>query len=158
MAQVAKSSEEVTEAVSHGFEILIVGGGILGTAVASLASEMGFAVLVARLSDSFCPKADTLRNQGWLQSGTLFNPSQFRNTEEYYRIVRRTFNGGRNLLRSVNLPIPNERGVLRVLKGSDAEKEIEARRKKLRFPEADFRRLERDEAVAIVEDLHEDDS
>lgn len=49
--------------------ILIIGGGVLGVAAAAQLGEEGTDVLLVRLADRERPRAETLRNQAWLQSG-----------------------------------------------------------------------------------------
>jgi glycine/D-amino acid oxidase-like deaminating enzyme len=68
-------------------DFAIVGGGLLGTAVAALASAAGFGVLVIRLRDHIIPRADTLRNQGWLQSGIMYPIDQFGGRANYERFA-----------------------------------------------------------------------
>src|SRR4051794_26861417 len=80
------------------FEFVIVGGGILGTTLAALSSTAGTPPLVLRLEDSGRPRADTLRNQGWLQSGLLYRRSDFVTSDEYRVVAKKTFVGGRELL------------------------------------------------------------
>ena len=53
-------------------DVAIVGGGLLGTFLACLTAEMGFRTVVFRMSDSKIPHAETLRNQGWLQTGLRY--------------------------------------------------------------------------------------
>ena len=53
-------------------DLVILGGGAVGTLVAMLGAERGYRCLVLRLSDKARPEAETLRNQAWLQSGAFF--------------------------------------------------------------------------------------
>jgi glycine/D-amino acid oxidase-like deaminating enzyme len=50
-------------------EVLVIGGGIMGLWLTWRYSSLGYHVLCLRLSDEERPCAETLRNQGWLQSG-----------------------------------------------------------------------------------------
>ena len=95
----ASGAPEPREARTIDLDFVIVGGGILGTAVAALASQSGYRVLVLRLGDGGIPRADTLRNQGWLQSGLLYSMRDFSDEAEYRALALRTFFGGREMLR-----------------------------------------------------------
>jgi len=55
-------------------DVLLVGGGILGTVLAARMNELGpdLRVLGLRLTDSPAPNAESLRNQGMFQSGIKF--------------------------------------------------------------------------------------
>lgn len=132
-----KDSEEVAQeidtATAEDYDFLIIGGGILGTAVAFLAAEAGYGVIVVRLNDESRPRADTLRNQGWLQSGCIYKRSDFPDVDTYLRVVRRTLTGGRDMLRGLGIPPSPERAVVRVQTGSKKHLEFEARRKLLRI-------------------------
>src|SRR4051794_27307050 len=54
------------------FDLTIVGGGILGAVTAMLAGTSGWRVLCLRRTDDEQPRAESLRNQGWLQSGCVY--------------------------------------------------------------------------------------
>ncbi len=49
-------------------EILVIGGGIMGLWLTWRYTQRGYRVLCLRLNDHERPLAETLRNQGWLQS------------------------------------------------------------------------------------------
>lgn len=110
---------------SKSIDLLIVGGGILGAAVAASAAMRGWAVHVLRLSDSERPRADTLRNQSWLQSG-IMHMEDFRrrgNREAGLVLARRMFVGGRRMLRDLEIPVPDDaqRGILCVKDRNQAD-------------------------------------
>jgi glycine/D-amino acid oxidase-like deaminating enzyme len=148
--------EDRIEAESRTMDLdfVILGGGILGTALAALASQAGHSVLVLRLHDDGIPRADTLRNQGWLQSGLLYRRDEFASEDEYRVVARTTYFGGRDMLRECKMIASEERGVLRVL---DKERlaETEHKAKLLRLSRAEFRRLNTDEAQARLGELYE---
>lgn len=151
-------TEEIGTATTKDYDFFIIGGGILGTAVAFLAAEAGYGVIVVRLNDASRPRADTLRNQGWLQSGCLYKRADFPDDKTYMRVVRRTLAGGRDMLRGLRIEPSTERAVLRVKTGSKKHIDFEARRKLLRI-EAITPVLKPDEAEAMVgRYLYESDS
>ncbi|MDR3403464.1 MAG: FAD-dependent oxidoreductase [Chthoniobacter sp.] len=85
--------------------IQIVGGGILGVLIAFLAAARGYAVRVVRMGDGEVPRADSLRNHAWLQSGLLYG-------SELGRAIRRQMRlSGVGLLEMFGLPVPVERGI-----------------------------------------------
>lgn len=137
-------------------DFVIVGGGMLGTVIAAQASQLGYRVLVLRQGDNAVPRADTLRNQGWLQSGLCYPLRAFDNESEYRTVAGDTFRRGRELLVSCGLPLPTGRGVARV--SGKGRTELQFKADLLRMGESDFRRLESDEARRIVGALYEGDS
>lgn len=138
-------------------DAVVIGGGILGTAVAALASLAGYRVLLLRLQDVGRPRADTLRNQGWLQSGLLYKLEDFADENEYRNVARTTYFGGREMLRECEMSHSSERGVLRVLDPNRiAETEYKARL--LKLPESEFRRLETNEARDLLLEMYEPNS
>jgi glycine/D-amino acid oxidase-like deaminating enzyme len=107
---------DVPQGRTIDLDFVVVGGGILGTAVAALASQADYRVLVLRLNDSGIPRADTLRNQGWLQSGLLYRLEDFSDEAQYRNVAETTYFGGREMLRDCRMGYPPERGILRVVK------------------------------------------
>src|SRR5688572_32774600 len=89
-------------------DVAIVGGGILGVAIAALTAQKGYRVCVLRLNDQERPRADTLRNQGWLQSGFMyvgrFEPDRTRGRT----LARQMYFAGRRMLIDLDLPLPTE--------------------------------------------------
>jgi glycine/D-amino acid oxidase-like deaminating enzyme len=160
MAQVIAGktdAEPIVEASgpeSREFEFVIVGGGILGTTLAALAATSGTPPLVLRLRDSERPRADTLRNQGWLQSGLLYPRQDFASPSEYRVVAQKTFTGGRELLQHCGMQPSTELGVVRVVTRHQQE-ELEAKARILRFSPDTFRRLEVGEAVQRLEGFFE---
>ena len=136
-------------------DFAIVGGGLLGTAVAALASAAGFGVLVIRLKDHIVPRTDTLRNQGWLQSGIMCPITQFGGHQEYERFATKTFFAGCEMLQACNVPLATGNGILGV-KDPKRIEEVRSKSKLLRFSENEFRKLERDEVTTKVGDLADD--
>lgn len=105
-------------------DVAIVGGGILGVAIAALTAQKGYRVCVLRLNDQERPRADTLRNQGWLQSGFMyvdrFEPDRSRGRT----LARQMYFAGRRMLIDLDLPLPTEsdRGIIRLESEEDAER------------------------------------
>jgi len=68
----------LTRLIKIQVEVLIIGGGVMGLSLARRYGAMGsererpYQVLCLRMSDKDVPKAETLRNQGWLQSGARY--------------------------------------------------------------------------------------
>src|SRR6266404_5691090 len=52
--------------------ILVIGGGIIGVLAADYFSELGYEVLVLRVSDELAPQSDTLNNHGWKHTGPWY--------------------------------------------------------------------------------------
>src|ERR1700722_15588916 len=104
-------------------DLLVVGGGILGLFLAWLAREEGLHVFVARLSDAQVPHADTLRNQGWLQSGLRYLG---RPPDDPHAFGRRMRAAGRDLHEKLAFPHPTGHGILRTVDEADAN-EFEGR-------------------------------
>jgi glycine/D-amino acid oxidase-like deaminating enzyme len=159
LAMDAKAEAElVAGAVSEPYDILIVGGGILGTATAMNLAKAGYRTIVFRLNDASCPRADTLRNQGWLQSGILYSRRDFNGDDKAYSdTVRRTFVAGYAMLSELGISPSTEQGMVRVLKNGALRAKLEERRELFRYK--DFRELARNEAetrLGIVP--YEDDS
>jgi glycine/D-amino acid oxidase-like deaminating enzyme len=131
-------------------DLVILGGGILGTAVAAKASAAGMGVVLFRLNDRDRPRADTLRNQGWLQSGIMYPIHHFRDQRQYRLFALKTFEAGREMLEDCGLPIPGPGGII----GVNAPERIEDLKLKARLlnkvPQKAFRRLETDEARDVV--------
>jgi glycine/D-amino acid oxidase-like deaminating enzyme len=98
-----------------GCDIAVVGGGILGLSIAALAAQKGYQVRALRLSDEIKPCADTLRNQGWLQSGLMY-VDQFDDRTRGRVLAKQMYMAGRQLLRDVRLPLPDEseQGIMRM--------------------------------------------
>ena len=135
--------------MSRNFHFVIVGGGILGSALAALAAGAGMEPLVLRRSDVIAPNADTLRNQGWLQSGVMYPISHFENESAYRSFAAKTFFAGRQLLEICGLPIPNSCGLLGVSEAFHVE-QLTKKRALLNLSEHEFRELESDEADRIL--------
>lgn len=143
-------AELVAGAVSERYDVLIIGGGILGTATAMNLTEAGIRTVVLRLSDKSCPRADTLRNQGWLQSGILYSRKDFAGDDQAYRAtVVGTFAAGHTMLTKLGIPVPNKQGLVRVVKDGLLHVKLEERRKLFRYK--DFRELTVEEAQARLD-------
>src|SRR5262245_62091902 len=104
-------------------DLAIVGGGILGLAVAMLASFRGNSVHVYRLSNQGKPRAEPLRNQGWLQSGLMYidkiAPKPWLGDPTYAPgrvLAQQMYRAGLSMLDDLNIPRPEitQRGILRV--------------------------------------------
>ncbi len=128
-------------------DLLVVGGGILGLCLASLARERGLSVFVARLSDGQVPHADTLRNQGWLQSGLRYA----RDTDHALGFARKMRLAGQELHDWLALPPPAGFGVLRATDEGEA-REYEGRALKLKLS---VRRLDDVEAQSELGPLYQ---
>lgn len=128
---------------------------MLGTAVAALASSAGLGVLVTRLRDHAVPRADTLRNQGWLQSGIMYPVSQFNGRDQYERFATQTFFAGRQMLRQCGIPIHEGNGILGVRDRARTDDLVD-KSALLRFSKDEFRRLETDEVVTKLGELADD--
>ncbi|MER9877948.1 FAD-binding oxidoreductase [Mesorhizobium sp. M0118] len=135
--------------MTRDFGFVIIGGGILGSATAALAAGMGLDPLVVRRPDTVSPNADTLRNQGWLQSGVMYPISHFASEQAYANFAAQTFFAGRELLAMCGLPVPQGRGLLGV---SDASRLAELTRKRqlLRLSRHEFAQIETAEAKRIM--------
>jgi glycine/D-amino acid oxidase-like deaminating enzyme len=140
------------DAAAGKFDFTIVGGGILGTAVAALASAAGHGVLVLRLSDEGVPRADTLRNQGWLQSGVMYHIGEFRSEADYAHFATKTFFAGRSMLAECGLPLSSRRGLVCV-KRADRIDDLIHKNTLLRFGQDEFRQLESDEVEARLQEF-----
>src|SRR5690348_13621920 len=102
------------EARTVDLDFVVVGAGILGTTTAALASSMGYRVLVLRLHDLAVPRADTLRNQGWLQSGVFYRITDFPSEKDYRVLALKTYFGGRRMVEECGMAPSTDRGVVRV--------------------------------------------
>src|SRR6185369_14449460 len=89
-------------------DIAVIGGGILGLAVTALAARAGYRVLVLRLNDGGRPRADTLRNQGWLQSGLMYVDKFKDDRKRGRRLAAQMYAAGLAMLTSLGLPHPGE--------------------------------------------------
>jgi len=103
-------------------EIVVVGGGILGLAIAALASQRGYLVYLLRLSDAEKPSSETLRNQGWLRSGLLDIKRSGADRHRSRHLARQMSAAGRRLLVDLGLPLPgdSEHGVVRLRDENEA--------------------------------------
>jgi glycine/D-amino acid oxidase-like deaminating enzyme len=128
------------------FDFTVVGGGILGTAVAALASTAGYGVLVLRMGDERVPRADTLRNQGWLQSGVMYHVGDFRSEADYAEFATKTFFAGREMLTDCGLPLSSSRGLVCVRRAERID-DLVRKSALLKFGQDEFRRLESDEVA-----------
>lgn len=139
--------------MTRSFDFVIIGGGILGSALAALAVGAGFEPLVLRRPDSTAPNADTLRNQGWLQSGIMYPIHYFGGESAYRSFAAKTFFAGRQLLEICGLPIPDGGGLLSVSDSSRVET-LEKKRALLNLSPHEFRVLEPDEARQMLGAYH----
>jgi glycine/D-amino acid oxidase-like deaminating enzyme len=119
-------------------DVAVVGGGILGLALAAVTAQQGYHVILFRLSDQGRPRADTLRNQGWLQSGLMYvghyGAEHDANRVKGRALAARMRAAGRDMLRDLRLPpIPEtEYGIYRLADDEQAAK-LEADAKELRI-------------------------
>jgi glycine/D-amino acid oxidase-like deaminating enzyme len=134
-------------------DLIILGGGILGAALAHLTAEAGFRVLLLRMNDRRRPRADTLRNQAWLQSGLIYKRSDFVDEEHYFRVALQTYVQGRLMLDDLGIPIPTSGGVLRVASSKKA-REVETRAKRLLLRDEEFHPLEPSKAKDLLGRMH----
>ncbi len=128
----------------------------MGTAVAALATQAGKRPIVFRLKDSGIPRADTLRNQGWLQSGIMYPIAAFQGDEvRFQNFARSTFQSGRGMLKSIGLPIPDDNGIVGINK-DDSRRigKLNRRAELIGFSIDQFRQLEPDEARNQLEALY----
>jgi glycine/D-amino acid oxidase-like deaminating enzyme len=139
------------------YAFTIIGAGILGTAIAALAAMAGYQPLVLRLPDDDRPNADTLRNQGWLQSGIMYSLDEFSDHDDYAVLANRTFFAGRSMLAECGIPHSTEFGIISV-KDSERIRQLELKRTLLGMPNEDFRLLERSEFPAGLTDVTASDS
>jgi glycine/D-amino acid oxidase-like deaminating enzyme len=140
---------EHDQRVGDNFSFVIVGGGILGCAVASLASAAGYRPLVLRLSDTHAPRADTLRNQGWLQSGVMYPIARFADEKAYVAYANRTFFAGREMLENCGLQVPEPSGIVGVDRGPRLS-DLLRKRELLRISEHEFARIHDDDAEKML--------
>ena len=127
------------------FSALIIGGGILGVVTAAAAAVAGFRPLVLRLSDRVRPQAETLRNQGWLQSGIRNRFHDFPSLEAFADFGLQNYIHGRQMLRDCGLPIPSKGGLI-YSKDSSRIAELHKARELLGLPDEEFRQLDACEA------------
>ena len=90
-----------------------------------------------RRPDATSPNADTLRNQGWLQSGIIYPISHFADENAYRALADRTFFAGRELLAMCGLPVPEGGGLLGV-SGEFHLAQLARKRELLRLSDHDF--------------------
>jgi glycine/D-amino acid oxidase-like deaminating enzyme len=104
-------------------DVSVIGGGILGLAVAALAAKANYHVVLFRLSNQGKPRADTLRNQGWLQSGLMYVGKLGADRRRGRILANRMYYNGLLMLDALGLPRPidNDRGILRVHGDGDAQ-------------------------------------
>ncbi len=143
--------------MTRDFGFVIVGGGILGSALAALAAGAGMEPLVLRRPDATSPNADTLRNQGWLQSGIMYPISHFADENAYRAFADKTFFAGRELLAMCGLPVPEGGGLLGV-SGEFHLAQLARKRELLRLSDHDFAQLEAAEAKRVMGRYYEDGS
>ncbi len=134
------------------FDFTIVGGGILGTAVAAVASAAGYGVLVLRMGDDDLPRADTLRNQGWLQSGVMSHITDFGSEAAYAEFATRMFFSGRDMLADCGLPLSSGRGLVCVQRAERIE-DLVRTSALLKFGQDEFRRLEPSEVESRLQEF-----
>jgi glycine/D-amino acid oxidase-like deaminating enzyme len=101
---------------SSDIDLLVLGGGILGVGVAALAAALGYSVMLIRLGDEDRPQAETLRNQGWLQSGMMYVNRFKGNRKAGLKLAKKMYAWGHTMLTRLGIPIPDEnnRAILRV--------------------------------------------
>jgi glycine/D-amino acid oxidase-like deaminating enzyme len=135
-------------------DIAVVGGGIVGLSIAALAAQMGYRVRVVRLSDDMKPCADTLRNQGWLQSGLMYL-DWFDDRTRGRVLARQMYMAGRQMLRDLQLSLPMEsdHGIMR-LKDEDQAKRLEQDAEYLQLP--GVARMSSGVAEELLGELYED--
>ena len=102
-------------------DVAIIGGGILGLATAARTAQRGYCVHVYRLSDRGRPRADTLRNQGWLQSGLIYVGKLGRDRRRGRLLASQMYVAGLTMLEGLELPVPDgvDGGILRVRQDTD---------------------------------------
>src|SRR3954468_18113277 len=132
---------------ANSFSFVIIGGGILGSALAALAVGAGLDPLVLRLSDRIVPCADTLRNQGWLQSGLMYRYRDFADDAAYRTCATRTEFAGRDLLATCGLPKCKDQGIVSVRNTARLE-ELDRKAALLGLGPDQYRRIASDEARA----------
>lgn len=130
------------------FDFIIVGGGILGVMLAAAAAALGLRPLVLRLSDRPRPRAETVRNQGLLQSGATHRIRDFPSKDAFREFGQQAYFVGRDTLKECGLPLPTELGLL-ITSDPARIAELHEARTLLRFPEDEFRQLEPDEAQRL---------
>lgn len=135
--------------MTRDFSFVIVGGGILGSALAALAAGNGMEPLVLRRPDHVSPNADTLRNQGWLQSGVMYPIKHFASEKAYANFAGMTFEAGHDLLAMCGLPLPEGGGLLGVNAQFHLD-ELTRKRQLLRLSDDEFDQLEAAEAKRIM--------
>lgn len=119
-----------TSASIQTCDVAVVGGGILGLAIAALVAQHGYQVRVFRLGDQGRPRADTLRNQGWLQSGLMYVDRFDGDRKRGQKLAARMYAGGLGMLKDLGLPPPDPAafGIFRVRdNGHGAQLEDDAR-------------------------------
>lgn len=131
------------------YDLSIIGGGILGTAVAQLASAAGWRVFCVRMGDEDRPRADTLRNQGWLQSGLLYPRLEFDSADDFEALGSRTFFAGRQLQKACGLESGMAGGIVATSDPKRAE-ELRFKADLLRMSPTEFRELACDEARSLL--------
>lgn len=140
---------------SQNCDVAVIGGGILGLAIAALTARRGYRVSVFRMSDHGRPRADTLRNQGWLQSGLMYVGHFDGDRRRGRALAAQMHAAGLRMLRDLDLPTPDgsEFGLFRLRDDADAER-LEADARELRLK--GVRRLEaelvRDRLGPVFED------
>lgn len=91
-------------------DVLIIGGGILGSLVGYLLADAKLKVLVIKVSDKEVPQADTLRNMARLQTGLLYYGQSITKKE----IANEMFYWGKELLNRFKLPYPEKPGIIKI--------------------------------------------
>jgi glycine/D-amino acid oxidase-like deaminating enzyme len=139
------------------FAFVIVGGGILGSALAAFAARAGYEPLVLRLSDAGAPQADTLRNQGWLQSGVMYKVKDFASPADYAAFAEQTYEAGKELIQECGLELREPPGILRASEPFHLER-LEEKRKLLRLSHPGFIQLAPSDAKELLGRYHEANS
>jgi glycine/D-amino acid oxidase-like deaminating enzyme len=107
-------------------EVAVIGGGILGLATGALVAQRGYSVHTFRLGNRGRPRADTLRNQGWLQSGLTHIGRLGGDRKRGRLLADQMYNAGLTMLEGLGLPVPNgiDCGVVRVRPGTDEARHL----------------------------------
>lgn len=110
-------------------EILVLGGGGLGTVTAMKAAQFSSGVALVRRSDALSPQGDTFRNHGWLQSGLIYSAP--RNMDLFESKLM--YQWGIRLHRELYLEPPDQPGMFRTGQDEKAA-QLVATAKKLGVP------------------------
>ena len=143
--------------VASQLDYVILGGGILGTTLAALAARAGRKVLVLRMSDETAPRADTLRNQGWLQSGLMYDPRLYVSPDDFRVAITSAFYNGPRLLRMCGMQRSKEQGILQAFSQERIDR-IRETASLLKLNDRQFREIGFDEARDMLGEQAERDA